>query len=243
MDNAQDWNWRVVSQVLEQVLERHSKSRRQIQQLTCSSGLFPQPGSLHYCVRGFIQGVPTSCSFELVCAQCWVSAGTSGNVEDMEIIDGDKGPARSTGKTKIMLFGIYLGLLKTSRKDLCRVCQKRVGINTMFCGGCTCYKHNKNSSTKSCLRHDPNFRCSRCLGTARHGLLMKIKQWRRWRVLLKLETVPVLLSGVHDLCWWWLRAGDCNSVQMCCQLLTLLTNGSMCVFNMRKACDAASSRD
>ena len=70
-------------------------------------------------------------------------------------------------KTKIMVSGMDLDLLKKTGKDPCGVCQKGVGSNAIFCGDCLCWIHNKCSSIKGPLHPDPDFRCSRCLGKAR----------------------------------------------------------------------------
>ena len=45
------------------------------------------------------------------------------------------------GKKKIMVSGLDLDLLKKSGKDPCGVCQKGVGSNAIFCGGCLCWIH------------------------------------------------------------------------------------------------------
>ena len=70
-------------------------------------------------------------------------------------------------KTKKMVSGMDLDLLKKSGKDPCGVCQKGVGSNAIFCGGCLCWIHKKCSGIKGPLRPDPDFRCARCLGNAR----------------------------------------------------------------------------
>ena len=79
--------------------------------------------------------------------------------------NGEEGP--EMGKTKIMVSGMDLDLLKKSGKDPCNVCQKGVGSNAIFCGGCLCWIHKKCSGIKGPLRPDPDFRCARCLGKAR----------------------------------------------------------------------------
>ena len=78
-----------------------------------------------------------------------------------------KGLRVNMGKTKIMASGMNLDLLKKSGKDSCGVCQTGVGSNSIFCGGCLWWLHKKCSGIKSPLRPDPDFRCTRCLGTAR----------------------------------------------------------------------------
>ena len=55
-----------------------------------------------------------------------------------------------------------------SGKYPCGVCQSGVGSsNAIFCGGCKRWVHKKCSGIKGPLRPDPEFRCARCLGTAR----------------------------------------------------------------------------
>ena len=71
------------------------------------------------------------------------------------------------GKTKIMKSGINLDVLKKSGKYPCGVCQSGVGSsNAIFCGGCKRWVHKKCSGINGPLRPDPEFRCTRCLGTA-----------------------------------------------------------------------------
>ena len=70
------------------------------------------------------------------------------------------------GKTKIMVSGMDLDLLKKSGKDPCGVCLKGVGSNAIFCCGRLCWIHKKCSGIKGPLRPDPDFRCARCLGKA-----------------------------------------------------------------------------
>ena len=79
-----------------------------------------------------------------------------------------KGLRVNMGKTKIMESGINLDMLKKSGKYPCGVCQSGVGSsNAIFCGGCKRWVHKKCSGIKGPLRPDPEFRCARCLGTAR----------------------------------------------------------------------------
>ena len=79
-----------------------------------------------------------------------------------------KGLHVNMGKTKIMESGINLDVLKKSGKYPCGVCQSGVGSsNAIFCGGCKGWVHKKCSGIKGPLGPDPEFRCARCLGTAR----------------------------------------------------------------------------
>ena len=78
-----------------------------------------------------------------------------------------KGLRVNMGKTKIMEYGINLDVLKKSGKYPCGVCQSVGSSNAIFCGGCKRWVHKKCSGIKGPLRPDPEFRCARCLGTAR----------------------------------------------------------------------------
>ena len=71
------------------------------------------------------------------------------------------------GKTKIMVSGLDLDIFKKFGKDPCGVCQKGIGSNAISCGGCLCWIHMKSNDIKGLLRPNPDFRCARCLGTAR----------------------------------------------------------------------------
>ena len=72
------------------------------------------------------------------------------------------------GKTKHMVSGLDLILLKKFGKDPCVVCQKGVGSNAISWGGSLCLKHKKCNGIKGPFHPNPDFRCARCLGTARH---------------------------------------------------------------------------
>ena len=62
------------------------------------------------------------------------------------------------GKTKIMVGGLDLDLLKRSGKVPCGVCQKGVGSNAILsCGGCLRWIHKKCSDIKGPY---PVFRCT-----------------------------------------------------------------------------------
>ena len=50
--------------------------------------------------------------------------------------------------------------------DTCAVCRTGVGSNSIFCNGCKHWMHKKCSGLKR-LKKDPDYRCTRCQGTAR----------------------------------------------------------------------------
>ena len=67
-----------------------------------------------------------------------------------------KGLRVNMGKTKIMDSGEYQ----------CSVCRKGVGSNSVYCAGCSHWVHKKCSGVTGSLKSNPDYRCSRCKGTA-----------------------------------------------------------------------------
>ena len=78
-----------------------------------------------------------------------------------------KGVRVNLGKTKIMVSGVNLQTLKDSGKYACSVCRKDVGSNSIYCAGCSHWVHKKCSGVIGSLKSNPDYRCSRCKGTAR----------------------------------------------------------------------------
>ena len=78
----------------------------------------------------------------------------------------EKGLRVNAGKTKIMICGTGLDLLQSSGEFPCAVCRTGVGRNSIFCKGCKHWVHKKCSGVKR-LTEDPDYRCTRCQGTAR----------------------------------------------------------------------------
>ena len=68
----------------------------------------------------------------------------------------------NAGKTKIMICGMGLDLPQSSGEFPCT----GVGSNSIFCNGCKHWVHKKCSGLKR-LTKDPDYRCTRCQGTAR----------------------------------------------------------------------------
>ena len=64
-----------------------------------------------------------------------------------------------------MICGTGLDILQSSGKFPCTVCRTRVGSNSIFCNGCKHWVHKKCSGLKR-LKKDPDYRCTRCQGTA-----------------------------------------------------------------------------
>ena len=71
----------------------------------------------------------------------------------------------NAGKTKIMICGTGLDFLQSSGQFPCTVCRTGVGSNSIFCNGCKHWVHKKCSGLKR-LTKDPDYRCTRCKGTA-----------------------------------------------------------------------------
>ena len=78
-----------------------------------------------------------------------------------------KGLRVNMGKTKIMVSRVTLQTLKDSGKYPCSVCRKGVGSNSIYCAGCSHWVHKKCSGVTGSLKSNPDYRCSRCKGTAR----------------------------------------------------------------------------
>ena len=76
-----------------------------------------------------------------------------------------KGLRVNAGKTKIKICGMGLDLLESSGEFPCAVCRTGVGSNSIFCNGCKHWVHKKCSGLK-CLKKNPDYRCTRCQGTA-----------------------------------------------------------------------------
>ena len=116
----------------------------------------------------------------------------------MEDRDGEKGLRVNMGKTKIMESGIHLDLLKKSGKYPCGVCLTVVGsTNAILCDGCERRVHKKCSGIKGRLPPESEFRCARCLGTAR-----TIDERQSLEVEVgneKLEVVPEATLGTCSL--------------------------------------------
>ena len=66
---------------------------------------------------------------------------------------------------KIMICGTGLDLLQSSGKFPCTVCHTGVGGNKIFCNSCKHWVLKKCSGLKR-LTKDPDYRCTRCQGTA-----------------------------------------------------------------------------
>ena len=77
----------------------------------------------------------------------------------------EKGPRVNSGKTKIMICGTGLDPLQSSGEFPCAVCHTGVGSNSIFCNGCKHWVHKKCSGLKH-LAKAPDYRCTRCQGTA-----------------------------------------------------------------------------
>ena len=75
-----------------------------------------------------------------------------------------KGLRVNAGRMKIMICGAGFDL-QSSGEFPCTVCRNGVGSNSIFCNGCKHWVHKKCSGLKH-LTKDPDYRCTRCQGTA-----------------------------------------------------------------------------
>ena len=64
-----------------------------------------------------------------------------------------------------MICGTGLDLLQSLGEFRCAVCRNAVGSNSIFWNGCKHWMHRKCSWLKR-LTKDPDYRCTRCQGTA-----------------------------------------------------------------------------
>ena len=78
-----------------------------------------------------------------------------------------KGLRVNMKKTKIMVSGIGLDVLKDSGRYPCAVCRSGVGNNSIECSQCKMWVHKKCSGITRPLVADPDYVCPRCRGEAR----------------------------------------------------------------------------
>ena len=110
------------------------------------------------------------------------------------------------GKTKIMICGTGLDLLQNSGEFPGAVCRTGVGSNSIFCKGCKHWVHKKCSGLKR-LTEDPDYKCTRCKGTARPV---------DGRPQREVQVGPDKLEVVASLCY----LGDMLSAAGGCELST-----------------------
>ena len=158
--------------------EKHGKSRRWVQRGVwcwrgCSSGLCLSPLLFIIVLEALSREFRTGCPWELLYADDLMISARSKEellvkVKTWKTEMEKKGLRVSMGKTKIMESGINLDVLKKSGKYPCSVCLTGVGsTNAILCDGCERWVHKKCSGIKGCLPPESEFKCARCLGTAR----------------------------------------------------------------------------
>ena len=105
-----------------------------------------------------------------------------------------------------MICSTGVDLLQSSGVFPCAVCRTGVGSNSIFCNGCKHWVHKKCSGLKH-LKKDPDYRCTRCQGTARplHGRPQK-----------EVQAGPDKLEVVASFCY----LGDMLSAAGGCELTT-----------------------
>ena len=97
-----------------------------------------------------------ACNFFQYCHSTW----------DTNLLYLEKGLRVNAGNAKRKICGTNLDLLQSSGEFLCAICRTRVGSSNSFCNGCKHWVHKKCSGLKR-LTKDPDYRCTRCQGTAR----------------------------------------------------------------------------
>ena len=78
-----------------------------------------------------------------------------------------KGLRVNMKKTKLMISGPGLDLLRDSSAFPCAVCRSGVGVNSIECSQCKLWVHKKCSGIKGRLTANPDYVCPRCLDQAR----------------------------------------------------------------------------
>ena len=79
----------------------------------------------------------------------------------------EKGLRVNMGKTKIMVSGPQMDMLRKTGKYSCSVCLSGTASNSIYCTGCSSWVHKKCSGIKGPLKDDPSYECPRCKGEAR----------------------------------------------------------------------------
>jgi hypothetical protein len=79
----------------------------------------------------------------------------------------NKGLRVNMRKTKIMLSGLGLDLLKDTGAFPCAVCRSGVGRNSILCSQCRMWVHKRCSGVVGRLTTDPEYVCPRCRNIAR----------------------------------------------------------------------------
>ena len=70
-------------------------------------------------------------------------------------------------KTKLMVPGPGIDLLRDSGAFPCAVCRSGVGVNSIQCSQCMYWVHKKCSGVRGRLAEDPDYVCPRCCDQAR----------------------------------------------------------------------------
>ena len=120
--------------------------------------------------------VPEALSHELRCGVPWEALYADDLVVIAESLEEcvrslltwkeameEKGLRVNAGKIKIMICGTGLDLLESSDEFPCTVSRTGVGSNSIFCKG---WKHWVHKSWLEPLTEVPDYRCTRCQGTA-----------------------------------------------------------------------------
>ena len=135
-------------------------------------GISTKPPTLHHGPRSVVKGVPHRLPWEVFYADDLVIISKTLN-ELLEKLKTWKKGMEAKGlkanmtKTKLMISGPELNLLRDSGKYHCVFCRKGVGSDVIYCTGCAHWVHKRFSGIKGTLANRTNFQCKRCKGIAR----------------------------------------------------------------------------
>ena len=122
-----------------------------------------QPAALHHYTRSIVTWEPLwGPLYADDRYHCWITRGMCQEALDLERRNGGERTESKCRKDK----DHDLDLLQSSGELPCAVCRTRVGSNSIFCNGYKHWVHKKCSGLKRFLTKDPDYRCTRCQGTA-----------------------------------------------------------------------------
>ena len=123
----------------------------------CSSSLYLKPYHESSALGGPLCRWP--------CNHRWIAWGMCQEALDLERSNGEERTESKCRKDKDHDLQYRTGP-PAEQVFPCAVCHTEVGSNSIFCNGCKHWVHKKCSGLKR-LKKDPDYRCTRCQGTAR----------------------------------------------------------------------------
>ena len=100
------------------------------------------------------------------CYHHWIASGICQEALDLERSNGEERTESKCRKDKDHDLQYGTGPPAEFRRVSMRRLSHWSGSNSIFCNGCKHWVHKKCSGLK-CLKNDPDYRCTRCQGTAR----------------------------------------------------------------------------